>query len=485
MELGRDDGSPGIEYESPAAAHGGYADALDDTRAEADGADEPGHAPVSNDVEAPWSLVDDDAGDDAVRAYLHEIGQVPLLKAADERALASAIERRHRLAMLEADHVQRHGTGPSAVELTVDLIGLVVRTCSVLEAIRRQMGIEAGLSVGQLLRLPELRAAIDNSINPELISAVVAETNRSATEADVAIVKLSVSSGALPTRATELLATVTIDELRGLIADGGLAAVLEPHEEELGRHYDELIRAAQRAEAQLTEANLRLVVSIAKKYSGHGMPLLDLIQEGNIGLMRAVQKYRHRKGFKFSTYATWWIRQGVTRAIAEQSRTIRIPVHMVETMHRLVHTTRQLTLELKREPSREEIGRRLNMTPDRVEEVMDLFYRQPMSLETPVGEDGGSLLGDFIEDRSSPSPAEVTTHELLKEQIDRLLDELTPREKRILQLRYGLNSGRGCTLDEVGREFGVTRERIRQLEAKALRKLRQPGRSRKLKDYLD
>jgi RNA polymerase primary sigma factor len=215
------------------------------------------------------------------------------------------------------------------------------------------------------------------------------------------------------------------------------------------------------------------------------MPLLDLVQEGNIGLMRAVQKYRHRKGFKFSTYATWWIRQGTTRAIADQSRTIRIPVHMIEAMNRLLRTTRQLSQELQHEPTHEEIGLRLNITSDRVEEVMDLFHHEPLSLDTPVGEDGDARLGDFVEDESSPSPSDVATQELLKEQIDRALDELTPREKRVLQLRYGLKDGHARTLDEVGQEFGLTRERIRQIEAKSLRKLRQPAISRKLKDYLE
>ena len=487
MVIVRDTGSSDVQDESPTVAHDGYDEESDeaDIRSKSEGLDEPGLTVVTDDVQAPLALSDEEAIYDSVGMYMHEIGQVPLLKAAEEQSLSSAIERRRHIAMLEDTHFQKHRTGPSAVELTADLIGRIVRAYPVLEAIRRQLGIEDGLSMGQLVRMPELRAAIDSRIKPELVSAVAAETGRTASAADEAIVNLSVNTGALPPRATELLATVTLDELRKLIADEGLAALLEPYEDELCYDYEELVRAAEHAETHLIEANLRLVVSIAKKYYGQGTPLLDLIQEGNIGLMHAVQKFRHRKGYKFSTYATWWIRQGVTRAIAEQSRTIRIPVHMVDTMSRLTHTARQLTLELKREPSSDEIGLRLNMTPDRVEKVMDLFYRQPLSLDTPVGEEKDSLLGDFIEDLASPSPAEVATQELLKEQIDRVLDELTPREKRVIQLRFGLKNGHDRTLEEVGQEFNVTRERIRQIEAKALRKLRQPSRSRKLKDYLD
>jgi len=248
---------------------------------------------------------------------------------------------------------------------------------------------------------------------------------------------------------------------------------------------DRVRTEAEASERHLTEANLRLVVSIAKKHIARGMPFLDLIQEGNIGLIRAIEKFQYRRGYKFSTYATWWIRQGITRSIADQSRTIRIPVHMVEAINKLLRTMRQLVQELGREPSYEEIGGRLDISPERVEEVMALFFRQPMSLDMPIGEDADSLLGDFVADRASLAPIEATSQQLLKEQIDKVLDELTEREKKVLQLRFGLRDGHARTLEEVGREFNVTRERIRQIEGKAIRKLRHPSRRRKLKGYLD
>ncbi|MDS1029477.1 RNA polymerase sigma factor RpoD [Bacillota bacterium LX-D] len=272
------------------------------------------------------------------------------------------------------------------------------------------------------------------------------------------------------------------DPVRMYLKEIGRVPLLSAEEEvELAKKMGE---GDEEAKRRLAEANLRLVVSIAKRYVGRGMLFLDLIQEGNLGLIKAVEKFDYKKGFKFSTYATWWIRQAITRAIADQARTIRIPVHMVETINKLIRVSRQLLQELGREPAPEEIAKEMDIPVDRVREIMKIA-QEPVSLETPIGEEEDSHLGDFIEDEDAPAPAEAASFMLLKEQLEEVLDTLTPREEKVLRLRFGLDDGRSRTLEEVGQEFGVTRERIRQIEAKALRKLRHPSRSKKLKDYLE
>lgn len=272
------------------------------------------------------------------------------------------------------------------------------------------------------------------------------------------------------------------DPVRMYLKEIGKIPLLKPHEEvELAKRMHE---GDEIAKQRLVEANLRLVVSIAKRYVGRGMLFLDLIQEGNLGLIKAVEKFDYVKGFKFSTYATWWIRQAITRAIADQARTIRIPVHMVETINKLIRVSRQLLQELGRDPRPEEIAKEMEMSEEKVREIMKIA-QDPVSLETPIGEEEDSHLGDFIPDDDAPAPAEAAAYSLLKEQIEDVLGSLNEREQKVLKLRFGLEDGRARTLEEVGKEFDVTRERIRQIEAKALRKLRHPSRSKKLRDYLD
>lgn len=276
--------------------------------------------------------------------------------------------------------------------------------------------------------------------------------------------------------------SATSDSVRMYLKEIGRFELLSAEEEvELARRIEQGDKDAKR---RLAEANLRLVVSIARKYAGRGLMFLDLIQEGNMGLMKAVEKFDHKKGFKFSTYATWWIRQAISRAIADQARTIRIPVHMVETINKYIRVSRQLHQDLGREPLPEEIAREMGLTPEKVREIMKIA-QEPISLETPVGEENDSSLGDFIEDHEVMAPADAASYEMLKEQISEVLDTLTEREESVLRLRFGLDDGRSRTLEEVGKVFGVTRERIRQIEAKALRKLRHPSRSKQLKDFME
>jgi RNA polymerase primary sigma factor len=453
--------------------------------------------------------------DDSVRLYLHEIGRVALLNAEEEVVLAKAVELGEQIAaepwkaiLAVFEWTRNHTERKTRTKRAEHRLAYGADA----ERILRAALAAADLPVAPELPLARAKREATGEQTRELLGEAreLVTAYTSAPDADgllelVDFAWKSVHNGDLDSRDNpglralyEWTREVAWARLRSWIEAGNDAELLlemgwdpaVPEETRLRDRRGVLIRAGQDAREHLTSANLRLVVSIGRKYNGRGMSFLDLLQEGNIGLIRAVEKFDYEKGFKFSTYATWWIRQAITRAIADQARTIRIPVHMVETINRLVRVSRTLLQELGREPTIEEVaeamskGQEAVVTPEKVREIMKVS-QEPVSLDKPLGEEEDSRLGDFIEDGAALAPAEAATQQMLKEQVEAVLDSLTGRERRVLQLRFGLEDGRARTLEEVGKEFNVTRERIRQIEAKALRKLRHPSRSRKLKDYLE
>jgi len=458
--------------------------------------------------------------DDPVRMYLKEIGKVALLTAEEEVVLAKAIELGEQLVeepwkgIVSLHEWTLHDTerktrtlkpqhrlplGDEAHKLVRDAISAKGAADLLVphpdfHLVRAAKDAQSEGTKTLLKEAKKLLAAYDASLSPDAFIILLDWAYFAVHNGDLdsrdnvglrAVYDWTRDEVAFPALERWITASNDADLLKRMGFDPEV-----PLNTKLAHRKGELVRIGRDAREQLTSANLRLVVSIAKKYIGRGMSFLDLIQEGNIGLIRAVEKFDFEKGFKFSTYATWWIRQAITRAIADQARTIRIPVHMVETINRLIRVSRQLLQELGREPTVEEIaeamskGQEVQVTPEKVREIIKVS-QEPVSLETPIGEEEDSHLGDFIEDRGALAPAEAASHQLLKEQVEAVLDSLTGRERRVLQLRFGLEDGRARTLEEVGKEFNVTRERIRQIEAKALRKLRHPSRSRKLKDYLE
>ncbi|MFO7773698.1 MAG: sigma-70 family RNA polymerase sigma factor [Dehalococcoidia bacterium] len=424
-------------------------------------------------------------GEDALHLYMLRSRGTPLLSAREEALLGSKIEEGKFLSQVEQRWVNRQGEAPSPTDLLFTLTKDLVQMERLFKAVCHYLGLETTSSIRKRFEHPALREAIDWQIDSGLMDAMTMATGSSATEVEQQLVHLSVKSRLIPwDLITEAGRENTITEFEKILASPQSRERLSNRYGDLSAHFERIREESQEATDRLIQGNLRLVVFLAKKNLGKGMPLLDLIQEGNIGLIRAVERFDYRKGYRFSTYASWWIRQAVLRAVTDQARTVRLPMHMVETLTRLHKARERLSQEYGRLPTTEELADDLSVSSEKIDELAEAGSTEPISLETPVGEEE-TQIRHFIADQEAPSPEEQATHDLLREQLKGVLDSLPKRERDVIKLRFGLRDGRSRTLEELGRQLGLTRERIRQIEHKALAKLRHPSRSRKLKDYLE